>query len=124
MISELSFLIELLLKHKLPVATRDLIAARIKDVEQGLSAVRHISSPVVKPLPIGMVQQAASTQAILDRNPDLAIPVVSNVVPVEQVAQTPAAAAAMAARAAMINQAMSGKPKEGEKSPRKFHATP
>jgi hypothetical protein len=116
--SELSFLIELLLKHKLPPATKDLIAGRIKDVEQSLCAPRSLpANPVRLAAPVG-AQQAASTQAILDRNPDLLQP--PALVTPAVIAQTPAAAAAIADRQAAITQSMSGKPEKGRTSPRKF----
>lgn len=123
MISELSFLIELLLNHKLPTATKQLVKGRIEDVEKSYSTVRPVTNIAPRPLPAGAAIQAASTQAILDRNPDLAnatYNVAPIPVPVEQIAQTQATANALASRAAAINQAMSGNPEKGRTSPRKF----
>ena len=70
--------------------------------------------------------QAASTLAVLARNPDLVAPQAAHI-PIEQIAQTPAAAAALAQRAEMINSAINGqiiakggKPAEQRRSARKF----
>ena len=119
MTSELSFLIDLLLKHKLPQATKDLIAERIKEVESVLSSAPvRINAPTHNPSLVHSVQnnvalsgapQAPSTMAILARNPDLVPPPpVSE--PVAVIAHTPAAAAALESRNAMIAKAASGNP--------------
>lgn len=124
MSTELTFLIELLLKHKLPLATKELIASRIKDVESNYSSVHPVGNPNPRPPannPTGVVQ-AASTQAILDRNPDL-LSAAATIVPLEAIGQTPAAQAAMADRAAIIRQSMSREPRKGESSPVKMHGT-
>lgn len=89
--TELSFLIDLLLNHKLPKATKDAVAARIKDIEQ--------ASPQPRP----SIQPIAAPQ-------------------VAQVAQTPAAQAALAQRQALINEAMSGKLNKDTGRPNKYHA--
>lgn len=122
MVSELSFLIELLLNHRLQKGTKDAIAARIKDVEGRVSTSVPIASPHLRPVVPGMAVQSPSTQAILDRNPDLAAVIPQ---PVAVVAQTQAAAEAMASRQRAISQSASsrpllGKPEEGRTSPRKF----
>ena len=117
--TELTFLLELLLNHKLPKVTKDLIAGRIKDVEgqfrldvmvSRLPAAQQsmFADPNVKPT------QAASTMAILARNPDLAP------VPVAVIAQTPATTKALQDRQESIALAMSGKIEKGRTSPRKF----
>ncbi len=115
--SELSFLIELLLNHRLQKETKDAIALRIKEVE----ATGTPSRPVANmPRPVlGVAAQSPSTQAILDRNPDLAA-VLAPPVPVEQVAQTPAAMAAMNSRNQAINESLSGKVDKVTGRPRKF----
>lgn len=115
MISELSFLIELLLKHKLPPATKSLIAARIAEVEERYGS-NQVQAPVSGPKSPAVAMQSPSMQAIMARNPDL----IPAAVPVEAIAQTPAAAAALASRQQAIAQAMSGKPEKGQTSPRKF----
>jgi hypothetical protein len=114
--SELSFLVDLLVNHKLPKATSDVILARLKEVEVSLEASREIQFPIQpRAMAPGAPRQAASTQAILDRNPDLAA-----AIPIEQVAQTPAAMAAMASRSAAIAESMSGKVDKVTGRPRKF----
>lgn len=112
--SELSFLIELLLNHRLQKGTKDAIASRIKDIEANGNS-RSPSVPLHRPVVHGGSVQAASTQAILDRNPDLAV-ALAPPIPVEQVAQTPAAVAAMNSR----QQAMSGVVDKTTGRPRKF----
>lgn len=117
MTTELTFLIELLLNHKLPKITRDLVASRIRDVE--VPPIPRISAPpgddrdnwrgIVAP------QQAASMQAIMARNPDLVPPP-----PVVNIAQTPATVAAMNSRQEAINASMNGKVDKASGRPRKF----
>ncbi len=118
--SELSFLIDLLMKNKLPPAAKDLVAQRIQAIADGVKATQS--------MPIGtytatssvlLSNQSPSTQAILARNPDLAA-VAAPPQPVAVIAQTPAAVAAINARNQTIAQAMSGKPEKGQTSPRKF----
>ncbi len=116
MVSELSFLIELLLNHDLPKPTKDLIANRIKEVEgrindfsakSNLSLVMPSTSSFSNPN-LGSVNpklaQAPSTLAAMARHGDIpsAPPPVETPVPVEQIAQTPIAAAALAHRAEMM----------------------
>lgn len=120
MISELSFLIELLLKHKLPPATKDLIAKRIADVEES-----YISSPRINPVVPSRVviagpTQSPSTLAAMARHAETPVPPVATgepVVPVAVIAQTPATAEAMAARAAMM---MGGRTDPNTGRPKKF----
>lgn len=132
--SELSFLLELLLNHKLSKATKDLIQSRIKEVEASLhtSTPTQVRAPTptssLSPMPGVHSNQAPSTQAMLAKYPDLAaktppsLPISHTkepaVVPVEEIAQTPAAAKALADRAAAI--ASAGKTLPGLSSPRKF----
>lgn len=118
--TELGFLLELLLNHKLPVATRKLLTERIKEVEvrvmsgQGQVAPR----PQIAPLPPQMANQSASTLAAMMRHQETAAPAAPE--PVVVVAQTPLAQAAMASREQAIAAAISGKPVKGETRPRKF----
>lgn len=130
--TELSFLIELLLNHDLPKETKDLIATRIRDVEQDIRKPLDIlhgrtANPYVSN---GAPKQAASTLAAMARHGDL--PVIPAVelppipqAPIEQIAQTPAAAAALIARNEAINKAanskpLNGIPEKGRTSPRKW----
>ncbi len=118
--TELSFLIDLLLNHKLPKATRDLVAARIKEVE-GASTNPIIRAYRDSPPP---PPQAASTLAAMARHGDLIpaepMPPIPAAVPVTHIAQTPAAVAALNSRQQAINSALSGKIEKGATSPRKF----
>ncbi len=122
--TELSFLIELLLNHKLPKLTKDAIAMRIKDVEAAMNpngtVVYTPSSPI--PVPINS-PQAASTLALMAKHGD--IPNVEVQAPqkpetVAVIAHTPAAQAAMQSRQEAISAALSGKPEKGATKPRKW----
>lgn len=124
--TELSFLLDLILNHKLPKATKDAVAARIKDVEAGYS-VRSPTPQMARPMavPPGMEGQSPSTIAAMMRHGDVAPIQSAEPAPVAVVAQTPAAMAAMAARnqalqAATGAGAFTGKPEKGRTSPRKF----
>ena len=112
--SELQFLIDLLLNHKLGPSTKKIVADRIGEVEQSLRdrPLHNMQPSMQHRAPTG---QAASTQRILDSIASEAPPI-----PVEAIAQTPATAAALAARQATIAQALSNKPEPGRASPRKF----
>ncbi len=119
-LTELTFLLELLLNHKLPKPTREAVTARVREVEQLLqmTSVTLRQTPAMQPgisgfIPPHLVGQAPSTIAAMMKHPDL-------VPPVAVVAQTPAAQAALAAREDAIQQGMSGKPEKGRTSPRKF----
>lgn len=139
--TELTFLIDLLLNHKLQKPTRDAIAARLKEVETNLSARAPLTTAQVDlarlksaPLPPHIASQSPSMQAIMLRNPDLAQGTFEAVAletiaaakgaaeprTVAIIAQTPAAAAAMASRQQAIRTSISGKPEKGLTSPRKF----
>lgn len=119
MISELSFLIELLLNHKLPKETKDAIASRIKDLDE-LSGCRGASIPhPARPVVNQLGSQAPSTQAILDRNPDLAAALIPPP-PVAVVAQTQATVAALASRNNAISESLSGKIDKVSGRPRKW----
>jgi hypothetical protein len=143
--TELSFLIELLLNHKLAKATKDAIAERIKEVETrstasapgprtpSAAAFVEMASHPAQYLPPEIAKQAPSMQRIMLRHleqgtapvstegtPIHADATVAGPAPVAVVAQTPAAAAAMASRAQAISQAISGKREQGQTRPRKF----
>lgn len=123
--TELSFLLDLLLNHKLQKSTRELIAARLKEISDGVplqaAAVRSVA------LPAHMAQQAPSMQAIMARNPDLAghaptinIAASEPAAPVAVIAQTQAAVAAMNSRQQAINESLAGKVDKNTGRPRKF----
>ena len=137
--TELSFLVDLLLNHRLPKPTREAVAARIKEVEKGMgnpltgitATPAFQARPIVAPaaIPAHMVGQPASTVAAMMRQEAAGAPqaIQSNHVseipppaPVAVIAQTPQTAAALADRNAAIAQAISGKPEKGRTSPRKF----
>ena len=122
--TELTFLVELLLNHRLQKSTKDLIAARIGEVQEEFSRTapelsRH-QRPIVAQSNPAFANQAPSMQAIMARNPDLSgaiqVPDAYNTItvatapePVAVIAQTPAAVAALNSRQQAINEAMSGK---------------
>lgn len=118
--SELSFLIQLLLNDDVPVKVKLLLADRIKEVEANLTVRPVAPQPAARPAP---QMQAASTLAALERHGmiDMAVGSAGALpVPIEQIAQTPAAAAALAQRNAIMQGAASGKPQAGATSPHKF----
>jgi CTP:molybdopterin cytidylyltransferase MocA len=123
--TELSFLLDLLLNHKLAKVTRELVVARIREVEvrsQSPAATRPAQTSAA--IPPHLVGQSPSTIAAMMRHeaggvaPPIAVAPLVDTPPV--VAQTPAAAAALAARQSVIDSAISGKPEKGRTSPRKF----
>lgn len=124
--TELSFLVDLLVNHKLPKATAEVVLARLKEVEVTLAASREIQFPLQPrmqhqvPGPLPGPPQAASTMAILARNPDLAAAIPDAPVKVENIAQTPATAAAMASRQKAIAASMAGTVDKETGRPRKF----
>lgn len=91
---ELSFLIELLLNHKLAKPTKELIAARIKDLEQGMPIVAQSIRPIVP-------------------SPMYSNPIISNqTAPIEASQQNSAVQAALAARAQAMGLAGSSNQRE------------
>jgi hypothetical protein len=127
--TELSFLLDLLLNHKLPKPTREAVTARIKHVEAGLTAspqgrVNAHLAAVAAVVPPHLVGQSPSTVAAMLRHesngaaPPIAVAPIVDTPPA--VAVTPAAAAALAERQNTIAAAISGKAEKGRTSPRKF----
>ncbi len=115
--TELSFLIDLLLNHDVSKETKAVIAERIKYVEGTLV---KSSNPVLGwTPPNNSTSQAPSTLALMAKHGD---PVIAPTaaVPVENVAQTAATQQALAQRNEMIRAGMSGKPMAGQTSPKKF----
>lgn len=125
--TELSFLIELLLNHDLPKATKDLLAERIKEVEHNLTTMR-IGSPAAPQIIVSsgtnQPTQAASTLAAMARHgglvPNLPAPQEIAPEPVAVIAQTPQTAAAMNRRNEVIAEALSGKVDKTSGRPRKW----
>lgn len=129
--SELSFLVDLLLNHKLPKATRDAIATRIKDVESSYSVRSPTPAMARQVVPAGLEGQAPSTIAAMMRHgSNTAVTVMpltigsqpqeDAAIPVTTIAQTPAAVAAINSRQQAINEALSGKVDKVSGRPRKF----
>jgi hypothetical protein len=127
--TELSFLLDLLLNHKLPKPTREAVTARVKEVEvqlqhpqQQLRPIGQVISGIGQVIPPHLVGQAPSTIAAMMRHGDAppAAPPAEVPAPVAIVGQTPAAQAALLERQAAIAGAISGKPEKGRTSPRKF----
>ncbi len=121
--SELSFLIELLLNHDLPAGTKELIASRIRQVEMMLTAKPATGQFFQTALP-GKATQAPSTLAAMARHGDtiLEAPVMPPIpeAPVTQIAQTPATAAAMNSRHEAIAASLAGKVDKVSGRPRKW----
>jgi hypothetical protein len=118
--TELRFLITLLLEHKLQPTTKKLIAERIEEVEKNLGPQSVAQIPQLRP---AATAQSPSTQAILDRSPlEPFTGILDQLAPSTPlvVAQTPATAMALAARQESIRIATSGKEEKGRSSPRKF----
>ena len=119
--TELSFLIDLLLHHKLPSKTKEAISGRIKEVEASLATQPTQVQPRFAQPPIPRTQvdptaQAPSTQAILNGEKPAATGSVLPTAPQVLVPPTsPAAAAALQDRMAIINQALAGKGSEAPK---------
>lgn len=110
--SELSFLMELFLSDEVPKPIKAMVADRIREVEESLITrpVSNVRPPVALPTEIA-AQQAPSMQRIMERNADLVPPAPAS----------PAAAQALAARAAIIQRGINtDKPEPGRTSPRKF----
>jgi len=119
--TELSFLIDLLLNHELPKPTKDLIADRIRDVEAKISHPMRVN---LSPPPVGQLQ-AASTLAAMARHADPSLviapaPEMPKIEPVAVIAQTPATAAAMNHRNETISAAIAGKVDKSNGRPRKW----
>ena len=86
--NELSFLIDLLLNHKLPKATQIIVKARLDDIQNRVAIIDNSDREPPKPQSFRITPQVSP-------------------VPIENVAQTPAAQAALAQRQAMIDAAKS-----------------
>ena len=97
--NELSFLVILLTKHTLDDETKEAVAARLIDISASFS--NPTQAPMAIPAPAAMLaSQVPSMQAIMARNPDLVT--APKPVAVENIAQTPATAAALASRSAAM----------------------
>lgn len=134
--TELSFLVSLLLDHKLPKLTQKAVADRIKEVEATMAPAAPSARPysvqaAPTVIPAHLVGQSPSTIAAMMKHeaqgapPLVPIPAAEAPAPVTAIAQTPAAQAALMERQQMIAAAtlggpFTGKPERGRNSPRKF----
>ena len=119
--SEISFLIDLILSFKLPKVVSEAVRDRIREIETNIGTT-IVSTPQQPRFVRANLLQAPS---ILAKYPEMANGPIPNFpdpepVPVEQIAQTPATAQALADRQALINASMSGKTEPGRTSPRKI----
>lgn len=120
MTTELTFLTDLFLDDECPTPIKKRVAKRIKEVEQGylerptlpLHPHRNQDIPYGLPKTPIVASQSPSMQRMMAQNPDL-IPKIADPV-------TPAAAAALSSRAALLAGAGKEKPEAGRTSPRKF----
>ncbi len=125
--TELSFLLDLLLNHKLPKGTKEAIVNRVKEIESKHGQNVGVWTQPAQPPRPPRTAQSPSTQRILDEMaaehsiPEIASGNIAATLETPAViAQTPAAAAALAARQEAIRIAVSGKEEKGRTSPRKF----
>lgn len=100
--TEIKWLVDIILNHKLSPAVRDKFVARIGEVES------RLNQPGTNVIVRSTSSQVPSTQKILDEIAD------------EPIVNSQVAAQALAARQQAIAQATSGAPEKGRTSPRKF----
>lgn len=113
--TELDFLLTILLEHKLQNSTKLAIKDRIKEIQVYTQPVQMPRGPFVPKNP------TAQAPSILAKYPDLANDITHcEPVPLEAIAQNPETAKALADRQTLIAQAFSGKPEPGRTSPRKI----
>jgi hypothetical protein len=107
--TEIAFLLDLVLNHKMSKDAKERCIKRIAEVESRLQpqAVAHVFR--------GQVEQAASTRALMDAHGATTV----GMAPISG-AVTVAAQAALQSREQAIAAAASGKPEAGRTSPRKF----
>lgn len=107
--TERVFLMELFLDDKLPKCIKEKIKDRFQEMDEPQMVVTR--PQIVVPENV-LSQQSPSMQRLMQQNPDL--------IPKPPVPVTPAAAAALAQRQALLNAAGTEKPESGRKSPRKI----
>lgn len=118
--TELTFLTNLFLDDECPMPIKKMVAKRIKEVEQtllespGIRLAPHQNRSANLSIPKDPIvaAQSPSMQRMMAANPDL-IPKVPEPI-------TPAAAAALASRAAVLAGAGKERPESGRISPRKI----
>ena len=132
--SELSFLLDLLLNEKLSKPVKEKITARVQEVEKLMTAQPIVARPpaqqITAALPPHIANQSPSTIAKFLQHEAEGLPpvtaigeivpgVVNDNVPAV-IAATPQTQAALLKREQAIATALSGKPEAGRSSPRKF----
>lgn len=135
--TELSFLIDLLINPRDPEKLKKDLADRIKTVEENLTRANHTTGYIATSSTTGYVTtsptsgyvattnaQAPSTLAAMARHerlpPPAAVPPAPAPLPVEQIAQTAATAQAMQSRQDAIAASLAGKVDKVNGRPRKF----
>lgn len=114
--TELSFLIDLLLNHKLPKVTKDIVAGRIRKIQQDIDMSKSLGelNEIKRNLPAQI-----SSRDVAQRNPEL-VPPPMPPIPVEAIAQNAVTAAAVNSRNQAIAESIAGKVNKDTGRPRKF----
>jgi len=114
MISELSFMLELIVDETVPAELKPRFVKRVKEIEKNYTTQPQVIVPrgTTKAQASVIAAQSPSMQRLMEQNPDL--------IPKPPVPETREAARALNARQALINGAMKGDDKEKRTSPRKF----
>lgn len=108
--TELKWLVELILKHELPDKTKNHVLKRIGAVEEQYSG-GMVTRSQPKPQINQQMQQAPSTLALMEKH---------GIDPTPPPPTSVQAAQALSVRETLIQQAMSGKPALGQNSPIKM----
>lgn len=117
--TELTWLVDLIVNHELSPKTKKHVLKRMKQVELNYQQPTIIVPQALPPPKvIHGAMQSPSTVAAMQRHQDI------QASPQAPIAVTPQAQAAIASRQAMIEQALSGKVDKGHTSPPKAHAVP
>lgn len=106
--NELSFLIDLLLNHKLPKATQLVVKARLDDIQKRVAIIDDIERDHPKPKSFSVAPAPPSSM---------------QPVAIEHVAQTAAAQAALAQRQAMIDAQVNRRAMPGSNTAPKVHGS-
>jgi hypothetical protein len=130
-VSELSFLLDLLLNEKLSKSVKEKLTARVKEIETTVAAqpINTVNFRGVQNVPpervINGAVQSPSTIAAMQRQAQMEAMGPGDAQEVSQhqegqLIASPGAAAAIASRNQALAEAMSGKPAPGRTSPKKF----
>lgn len=127
--NELSFLVDLLLNHKLQKATKDALSDRIKGLATGVMHIPVAAAPAVQPAQIAAQPWASTRAAMASHMPKVDAEARATIEAVQQhlepktvavIAQTQATAAAMQSRNQAIAESIAGKVDKVTGRPRKF----